>query len=177
MYHHIVPLAAGGRDTPDNMTCLCGKCHDMIHFDRAGRIDHNTLVKAGIHAAQERGVHFGRKPLDYEKYMQEIAGRSSQFNPFSMETEMEIAESLGIKTTTYYKIKRMLLAAIRNDSWPYEWQKPRILADHPEYAHVILKSRKHVVKAPARKPEPVDPIRLDLSAATLFGATAKGETP
>lgn len=29
--HHVVPLAAGGLDTPSNLRILCRSCHDGLH--------------------------------------------------------------------------------------------------------------------------------------------------
>ncbi|MEK7689825.1 MAG: HNH endonuclease [Bdellovibrionota bacterium] len=30
--HHIVPRSMGGTDTVENLTTLCGQCHDLAHF-------------------------------------------------------------------------------------------------------------------------------------------------
>ena len=29
--HHVVPMAAGGRDEPANLRTLCRACHDGLH--------------------------------------------------------------------------------------------------------------------------------------------------
>ena len=29
--HHVIPLAAGGRDIPSNLRAHCKSCHDQIH--------------------------------------------------------------------------------------------------------------------------------------------------
>lgn len=73
MYHHIVPLSMGGADTISNMVCLCGACHDLIHYGKSGAIDHGKAVKNGIEAAKAKGVHCGKKPADYEHIMETIA--------------------------------------------------------------------------------------------------------
>jgi hypothetical protein len=30
--HHVVPLACGGPDTPENMIVLCPTCHSIAHY-------------------------------------------------------------------------------------------------------------------------------------------------
>ncbi len=36
-FHHILPTSAGGKDTFDNMECLCVRCHMHAHMDLAAR--------------------------------------------------------------------------------------------------------------------------------------------
>lgn len=140
-YHHIVPIACGGRDTLDNMVCLCADCHSLIHYGEKGRIAHGYQVKRGIAAARERGVNVGKKPADYEKVMRLIAEHSTQFNAASLETEHEIMAMAEVGLTTYAKCKRMLLNAMNAEVWPYGWRKPKQIRPHPEYEHVIRKVR------------------------------------
>lgn len=33
--HHVIPLSAGGLDTPENMLALCPNCHRKIHFSKS----------------------------------------------------------------------------------------------------------------------------------------------
>lgn len=137
VYHHIIPLSMGGEDTINNMVCMCGACHDRIHYGKAGAFSHSEAVKAGIKVAKARGVHFGRKPVDHDHIMQTIIENSTQFNPCSHTTEREIMEMLGIKLTTYCKVKRELLRAIKEDVWPYSFDKPKYVAKRPMYDHVV----------------------------------------
>ncbi len=43
--HHLVTLAEGGPDTPDNTVALCPNCHRLLHFgaDRVARFQQMTL--------------------------------------------------------------------------------------------------------------------------------------
>ena len=136
-YHHIVPLAFGGNDVPENMVCLCRDCHSLIHYGKRGVIAHNDAVKAGVHAAIERGVHFGKKTAVTEDKVRFIAEHSTQFAPCSTMTEPEIRDALGVGNTTYFKIKRTLMDAMNAAVWPYKWDKPRSCAYRPQYAHAI----------------------------------------
>ena len=35
-YHHIIPIAIGGKDINSNMCCLCYNCHYKLHHDGKG---------------------------------------------------------------------------------------------------------------------------------------------
>ena len=141
VYHHIVPISLGGTDNMENMVCLCGTCHDLIHYGIRGEISHSYAARVGIKKAQAQGVHFGRKPADYERIMRLIAEHSTQFNADSQMTEAEIMAEAGVKLTAYCKAKRMLIDAIKSGSWGYDWQKPEQIRHRPRYAHEILKHR------------------------------------
>lgn len=143
-YHHLVPTVLGGKTEPSNIIVLCGECHQKWHMQN-GSVHHNYLVKQGIEKAKERGVHVGKKPADYEKVMRMIATQSTQFNTSSRQTENEIAEEAGVKYTTYAKCKKMLFAAMQEEVWPYDWEKPSHIANRPLYDRVIKKLRGEVV--------------------------------
>ena len=141
-YHHIVPVSCGGQDAPSNIAVVCADCHSKIHFGVTGKLAHNELVRDGIKRAKARGTyHGGKKPADYEMVMRLIAENSTQFNRFSETTEPEVMKLAGVKTTTYHKCKRMLLDAMAQDVWPYDWQKPKQATDHPMYEWYIKKIR------------------------------------
>ena len=138
-YHHWEP-DNGHNTVPDNIIVFCAKHHQEFH-DQAGRIKHNRLVKEGIEKAIERGIHVGRPPADYEKVMQLIAENSTQFNADSHITEHEIMAMAGVKEVCYSKCKRMLLATMNNDNWPYEWKRPVVVRNRPLYDSVIKRER------------------------------------
>ena len=145
-YHHIVPVIYGGNEVPTNIAVLCSDCHSKVHYGRDGIINHGDSVRIGIERAKrERGLKVGRKPLEYEKIMRMIAENSTQFNSGSMTTEREIMDIAGVQPTSYAKCKRMLLSAMKEDVWPYEWDKPSVCKHRPEYDHVIRKMRGEVV--------------------------------
>lgn len=143
-YHHLVPIELGGKDEPENIIVLCGVCHQKWHRQN-GREHHNSLVKDGITRAKERGVHFGRPQADYEKVMRLIAENSTQFNEGSLVTEHEIMAMCNVKEVCYAKCKRMLFDAMKAESWPYEWARPKQVRNYPLYERVIKKMRGDVV--------------------------------
>ena len=140
-YHHIVPLALGGNDIVSNMVCLCARCHWVIHQGAEPTFDHGECVKAGIERAKARGSHVGNKPADYEHVMKIIARNSTHFNPMSKLAEREVIELTGVKMTTYYKCKRMLFEAMSAETWPYSFEKPKIMFEHPEDLRNIRRER------------------------------------
>lgn len=141
-YHHIVPVICGGNDIPSNVAVLCGNCHSRVHYGKDGIINHGDAVKRGQEKARiERGVKPGRKPANGEKIMKAIAENSTQFNKYSVMTENEIMDVLGIKTVCYYKYKRQLIKCMEADKWPYEWEKPKTNYGHPVYEHKLKKIR------------------------------------
>lgn len=141
VYHHIVPLALGGNDINTNMVCLCGRCHDLVHYGKSAEISHTEAVKRGIEKAKTAGVHFGKKAADYEHIMEMIANHSTQFNPLSWMTEHEVCEMLRIGYTTYCKCKRKLIDDINAEKWEHGFEKPKILQKRATYDRVIKKAR------------------------------------
>lgn len=141
VYHHIVPLSMGGNDVISNLTCLCGVCHNLIHYDMRGTISHSVAVRNGIKAAKARGVKSGRTGADDEKVMRLIAEKSTQFNMFSEVTEHEIMELAGVKETCYYRCKKKLVEAMKSDFWPYSFKKPNQVRPHPLYDEFIKRER------------------------------------
>ena len=135
---HLDPNAPA---TFDNLMVLCSKCHmEKWHLVKAER-RHADMVRRGIRTAKENGVHFGKKPADYEKVMRLIAERSTQFNEDSLITEHEIMAAAGVKEVCYAKCKRMLLEEIQRDDWPYDWEKPAQVSLRPMYEHKIKRLR------------------------------------
>lgn len=70
-YHHIVPLAIGGKDTVSNMCCLCFLCHELIHNNGKQRIgkSRSELIKAGIAKSEKTQ---GRKKGTLDKMTNEL---------------------------------------------------------------------------------------------------------
>ena len=145
-YHHIVPIAYGGRDILTNVAVLCSDCHSTVHYGRAGVIPYSDAIKEGIAKAKERGVHVGKPCADYDHIMQLIAKYSTQFNNiddanYELHTETEIRDMAGVKPVCYAKCKRMLIDAMESDVWPYDWEKPKVFNNRPLYDRVIKKMR------------------------------------
>lgn len=138
-YHHWEP-DNGHNTVPENIIVLCAKHHQELH-DQGGRIKHNYLIKQGMARAKEHGVRAGRKPANYEATMRAIAENSTQFNESSLMTEHEIMEMCGVKPVCYAKCKRMLMSAMQEDVWPYEWEKPKAVKHRPLYDRIIKKMR------------------------------------
>ena len=46
-YHHIIPIAIGGKDINSNMCCLCYNCHYKLHHDGKGSkvVNYSELIK------------------------------------------------------------------------------------------------------------------------------------
>ena len=150
-YHHIVPIIMGGNNVTSNIAVLCGKCHGFIHFDGKEIRPHGDLVKRGIKAAKERGVHVGKPCADYENVMRLICKYSTQFNDINDDgyvpyTEHEIMEMADVKPVCYAKCKRMLKEAMNSPDWPFDWEKPTVYKNRPMYEHCIedIRSGKHI---------------------------------
>ena len=141
IYHHIVPVTLGGNEVPSNIAVLCSVCHGKVHLGKDGVIDHGQLVKSGQERARKNGKTIGRPSADGENIIRAIAEQSTQFNENSLVTEAEIREQLGIKNVCYTKYKRKLIAAMQEEVWPYEWEKPKVVKYRPLYDRVIKKMR------------------------------------
>lgn len=140
-YHHIVPVQYGGNDVPTNVTVLCGKCHDAIHYTETGKISHSELSKAGIQRARERGVKFGRPTADYESIMRLVAEHSTMFEGGDW-TEGEIREVAGVQNVCYCKVKRMLKEEVESNQWNHAFTKPKMVRKVPLYQHLIERLRR-----------------------------------
>jgi predicted metal-binding protein len=127
--------------TFENLIVCCSQCHMKYMHDEEVVHRHADMVRESIREAKARGVHFGKKPADYEKVMRLIAENSTQFNPNSLTTEHEIMEMAGVKEVCYAKCKRMLIAAIQDDVWKYDFSKPKQIRNHPMYEHHIKRIR------------------------------------
>ena len=153
-YDHIKPAVFDFDDewTIENTRPLCRVCHHMISHGQMiigqGEImrDHGFLIREGIRRANEKGIKNGRKPADYEKIMQLIAEHSTQFNDvndpeYEPYTENEIMDAAGVKSVCYHKCKRMLLAAMDAEEWPYKWEKPVRVRHYPLYDRMVKRLR------------------------------------
>ena len=63
-YHHIIPIAIGGKDINSNMCCLCYDCHYKLHHDGKEKKVNNygELIKKGQARAKKEGILTGRIP-------------------------------------------------------------------------------------------------------------------
>ena len=63
-YHHIMPIAIGGKDINSNMCCLCYDCHYKLHHNGEDKkvVNYGELIKNGQARAKEQGKSIGRKP-------------------------------------------------------------------------------------------------------------------
>jgi hypothetical protein len=110
-YHHIVPLSYGGNNVISNMCCLCGSCHDKIHYKK-DRGNLSESVKAGLNRARQRGVVLGHLPgttFITKKSLHSkgiIANYAKEFGG-DME-DPEVMERCGCSRNSYYKYKREL---------------------------------------------------------------------
>lgn len=69
--HHVIPLCAGGPDSPDNVLVLCPNCHALAHY--VARRTNTTRTYAGPRTPLElrRWIAAARKPLELRKLRQE----------------------------------------------------------------------------------------------------------
>ena len=44
-WHHLKPRYAGGKDTLENASLLCEKCHRQIHKYQWGTVDYKRITK------------------------------------------------------------------------------------------------------------------------------------
>ena len=64
--HHITPTVLGGKNTEENLICLCRKCHHFIHYCnpmvRFGKtaLCHKQLTREGLKKAAAQGKKLGR---------------------------------------------------------------------------------------------------------------------
>ena len=60
-YHHIIPVAIGGKDINSNMCCLCYKCHYKLHHDGKDKkvSSFSELIKKGQAKAKKEGRNAG----------------------------------------------------------------------------------------------------------------------
>ena len=61
-YHHIIPIAIGGKDINSNMCCLCYDCHYKLHHDGKDKkvSSFSELIKKGQAKAREKGGNIGQ---------------------------------------------------------------------------------------------------------------------
>lgn len=115
-YHHIVPLALGGRDIISNMCCLCYDCHQLIHFGENKNINHSKATKVGQQMAYLNGKQIGNikgTKLTTKKSViakEQIVKYSKDFN--GTLNDVEVMKLIGIARNTYYKYKRELLGEV-----------------------------------------------------------------
>ena len=141
-YHHIVPVSRGGNDVPSNIAVLCPYCHANVHYEKGSEqgIGHGDLVRAGQMKAKARGVRLGKPPAYGEHIMQMIAAHSTNFAEGDW-TEKEIMQACNVRSTAYYKYKRLLLDDMDAPTWAHRFPKPTLIRNTPLYEHVIIEAR------------------------------------
>ena len=62
-YHHIIPIAIGGKDINSNMCCLCYSCHYKLHHNgnKAKINNYSELIKTGQAKAKANGKLTGQQ--------------------------------------------------------------------------------------------------------------------
>lgn len=71
-YHHIVPVALGGRSIISNYCCLCYKCHYKLHHGKDSKNgNYSELVRAGKREANKKNLNKMRM-LGYDKINDEV---------------------------------------------------------------------------------------------------------
>lgn len=109
--------------------------------ERVMNMSDNLQKRIAEGLTRAKGKHIGKSPADYEGIMKLVAENSTQFNRFSETTEREVMEMAGVKPSCYAKCKRMLIAAMSEEVWPYTWAKPRRMANRPMYERVVKENR------------------------------------
>lgn len=99
--HHVVPKSVGGART----VLLCLKCHALVH-DRH-QFSAGALTRAGMKAARERGVKFGRGTVVTED-QRTRAKEILQLNPDTSATSL--SRQLGLSLGTANRLKRKFMA-------------------------------------------------------------------
>ena len=150
VYHHVVPLAFGGRDVITNIVPLCDNCHKMVHYGKKGEISTSEAIKRGLEKAKKNGKKLGAASFDGEKIKRMIAENSSQFNEIPTKTEHEIMDEAGVKPTAYNKYKKRLLALMQSEEWPFKWEKPKQIRKiaMAEAKILMMRGVKHQSQAP-----------------------------
>ena len=64
-HHHLVPLAAGGSDTDDNLITLCAEHHARIHGNEK-EFATSELIKKRLAEKRERGEIVGNPRYGYK---------------------------------------------------------------------------------------------------------------
>ena len=122
-YHHIIPIAIGGKDINSNICCLCYDCHYKLHHDGKEKKVNNygELIKKGQAKAREKGVNIGQtankvtvvfnddrvKVFDSAKYAAEYlnCGLRSVQNWCEGQNTKYISKQYGIKNIYYSDIR------------------------------------------------------------------------
>ena len=104
IYHHIVPIAVGGRDIITNIVPLCENCHKLIHFGRKNTkpFTQSDLIKAGIKRAKKENKHIGRKKTVLEDLSDEVLNVCDKILAETI-TVSAASRELSISRPTMYK--------------------------------------------------------------------------
>ena len=113
VFHHIIPIAAGGKNIDSNIVPLCTNCHYKIHnISNNNKISHSELTKIGIEKAKARGVQIGRKKGEKVTTKKSIEKKKEIYNLsrdfLGTLNDREVIERIQIARNTYYKYKKEL---------------------------------------------------------------------
>ena len=98
-YHHIVPLAIGGKDIISNLCSICSNCHSLVHNFK---MSNSELVKQGIAKKRASGFKWGRPKISQE--IIESAIKDYQENAMNA---TQVCNKYGISRTTLYNYLRI----------------------------------------------------------------------
>lgn len=106
-YHHIVPLALGGRDIISNMCCLCYDCHYKLHHNgEEGKVNnYGEAIRVGLQMAYLQGKKCfeGRKPITKKDLPKDFPKLYRQWRNKEI-TAVQFTKLLGLNSrTTLYK--------------------------------------------------------------------------
>jgi hypothetical protein len=97
-HHHLIPQSRGGDNEETNVITICCVCHGKLHAWPHDMLDRNKLQRAGIEAANNRGVYKGRSStIDYNAVKELKAGGKGV---------LAIAKELGISRASAYRASR-----------------------------------------------------------------------
>lgn len=98
--HHVVPKSVGGART----VLLCLRCHALVHDKH--QFSTRALTMAGMKAARNRGVRFGRETVVTEA-QKTLAQEILQLNPDTSVTSL--SKRLGLSLGTASRLRQKLL--------------------------------------------------------------------
>ena len=109
-YHHIIPIAIGGKDINSNICCLCYSCHYKLHHGKNPHVKNfSELIKEGQQKSDKKS---GRKTgnLDkltpkIDKIIKEYVDINPTLNRFF--NQQEYLQKTGLSINTFKKYCRL----------------------------------------------------------------------
>ena len=102
VFHHVVPIAVGGRDVFTNIIPLCVSCHNLIHHENDSYYSHSELVKLGIQKARMNNKQIGRKRTKYDDLDEKTIAYCKRINNKEINISAA-ARELNITRPSVYK--------------------------------------------------------------------------